>query len=54
MFMIPAFFVINCMFAAIETLQNPILADNFGMSVKWAAYIFLASLIFFPVSVLAM
>jgi len=52
--MIAAFFVINCMFAAVETLQNPILADNFGMSVEWASYIFFISLFFFPVAVLTM
>ena len=52
--MIATFFVINSMFAAIETLQNPILADNFGMSVKWGSYIFFISFFFFPVAVLAM
>ena len=53
-FMIVAFFVINCMFAAVETLLNPILSDNFGMEVAWISYMFLASLSFFPLAVLTM
>jgi len=52
--MIVGFFIINCALAIIETLQNPILGDNFGMDVKWASYIFLVSLSFFPLAAVAM
>ena len=44
-YLIVAFFVINWYFAVLETLENPILSDNFGFSIEYNSYVFLATLI---------
>jgi hypothetical protein len=44
---VAAFFVINCYFAVLETLVNPVLSDNFGFDVEYDSYAFFGALIFF-------
>ena len=42
-----AFSLTNWQFAVLDTLQNPILADNFGLDIEYISYIFMCFLIFY-------
>jgi hypothetical protein len=43
-FLIISFFVINFGYAVIEALINPILADNFGFSLRFISYVFVLTI----------
>ena len=40
--------------AIIETLENPVLSGNFGLTIKYQSYIFIATLGMHALSVIAM
>ena len=46
-FIIIAFVLVNSQLTVLETLQNPILADNFGLEIKYLSYIFIAVTVFY-------
>jgi len=45
-----AFFVINWAFTILETLQNPILSDTFGLNIKYTSYVFIGTLVIMVLS----
>ena len=48
-FLLFTFFVVNTFFAVLETEENPILSDNFGLDIKYSSYIIMGSLVMYSV-----
>ena len=49
-----SFFVINFQYAVIEALINPILADNFGFSLRFISYVFVLTIAMYFVATVTM
>ena len=48
------FFILGCNVSIVETLQNPILSDQFGLNVKATSYVFIGVLSIYLVSIIVM
>ena len=54
MIFIFAFMVIGWVTAIMETLENPVLSGNFGLTIKYQSYIFIATLGMYTLSNITM
>ena len=48
-----AFFLGNSYFIVLESLQNPVLGDNFGLSIKYNSYVFLGTVVLIFIATLS-
>ncbi len=51
-YLVGAFFSVNWLYSVLDTLENPILGDNFGLTIKYTSYVFAAIVILIVASMI--